>query len=280
VAVSVPVILDDMYVSLVGLPVGPSILVSDSVSVPVARDTSGEVEVVSVLGSSRVLSVVGDAGVSLTLEAEAEDSEVVDVRSTSVDSGVVVGEGGASSAEVVVSAATAAAIADRGSMVAGAGLVAVREGADAEASIAVLCIWIPPLEVSSSSPNPSSRFTRFCCNCSVPGSRFSACTPSSRFGNSAPRALTADAAAIVMDRASSATSPPSSSCLRYDLDLRLDFEGEGCGDPVLRAGKGAILSWEESILAARPKRFKLGNVEWIDLSGMDRGSRKGNNDRL
>lgn len=72
-----------------------------------------------------------------------------------------------------------------------------------------------------------------------------------------------------MDRASSATSPPSSSCLRYDLDLRLDFEGEGFGDPVLRAGKGAILSWVKSILAARPKRFKLGNVEWIDLSGMD-----------
>ena len=72
-----------------------------------------------------------------------------------------------------------------------------------------------------------------------------------------------------MDRASSATSPPSSSRLRYDLDLRLDFEGEGFGDPVLRAGKGAILSWVKSILAAGPKRFKLGNVEWIDLSGMD-----------
>jgi hypothetical protein len=278
VAVSVPVKLDDMYVSLVGLPVGASILVSDSVSVPVARDVSDEVEVGSVLGSSRILSVVDEAGVSLALEAA--DSEVVDVRSALVDSGVVVGEGGVSSAEVVVSAATAAAIADRGSMVAGAALVAVREGADAEASIAVLSISIPPLAVSSSSPNPSSRFTRFCCDCSIPGSRFSACAPSSRFGNSSPRALTADVAAIVTDRASSATSPPSSSSLRYDLDLRLDFEGEGCGDPVLRAGKGAILSWEESILAARPKRFKLGNVEWIDLSGMDRGSRKGNNDRL
>lgn len=277
-AVSVPVKLDDMYVSLVGLPVGASILVSDSVSVPVARDVSDEVKVVSVLGSSRILSVVDEAGVSLALEAA--DSEVVDVRSALVDSGVVVGEGGVSSAEVVVSAATAAAIADRGSMVAGAALVAVREGADAEASIAVLSISIPPLAVSSSSPNPSSRFTRFCCDCSIPGSRFSACAPSSRFGNSSPRALTADVAAIVTDRASSATSPPSSSSLRYDLDLRLDFEGEGFGDPVLRAGKGAILSWVKSILAARPKRFKLGNVEWIVLSGMGGGSRKGNNDRL
>jgi hypothetical protein len=157
--------LDRISESLVGLLVGASVMVSETISVLVLRVDSVEVEVASVVGVSRVLAVVGEAGGSLKLEAES--SEVVVVLSALVVSAVVVGEEGVSSIDVVVSA-TAAATADKGLIVVDVRLSVVRGKASSEDSAVVASVSIPVAAVSSSSPKPSSRFTRALSSWSAP----------------------------------------------------------------------------------------------------------------